>query len=53
MNKRDLVLSLLDKNKKPGYIPAAFFIHFLAILIIADSDSDLMPDACSEGWRTP
>jgi hypothetical protein len=25
----------------------------LAILIIADSDSDLMPDACSEGWRTP
>ncbi len=25
----------------------------MAILIIADSDSDLMPDACSEGWRTP
>jgi len=25
----------------------------MAILIIADTDSDLMPDACSEAWRTP
>jgi hypothetical protein len=25
----------------------------LVILIIPDTDSDLMPDACSEGWRTP
>jgi len=25
----------------------------MAILIIPDTDSDLMPDACSEGWRTP
>lgn len=28
MNKREAVLNLLDKNKKPGYIPAAFFLHF-------------------------
>lgn len=28
MNKRDQVLSLLDTEKKPDYIPAAFFIHF-------------------------
>ncbi len=28
MNKRDVVLSLLDANKKPEYIPAAFFLHF-------------------------
>jgi uroporphyrinogen decarboxylase len=28
MNKRDAVLSLLDKDQKPGYIPAAFFLHF-------------------------
>jgi len=28
MNKRDLVLSLLDRNKKAEYIPAAFFLHF-------------------------
>ncbi len=28
MNKRDVVLSLLDSNKKPEYIPAAFFLHF-------------------------
>jgi uroporphyrinogen decarboxylase len=28
MNKRDLVLSLLDRNKKPRGIPAAFFMHF-------------------------
>jgi Uroporphyrinogen-III decarboxylase len=28
MNKRDAVLSLLDKDHKPGYIPAAFFLHF-------------------------
>src|SRR4030042_5463256 len=26
---------------------------FVAILIIPDTGSDLMPDACSEGWRTP
>ncbi len=25
----------------------------VAIPIIPDSNSDLMPDACSEGWRTP
>jgi hypothetical protein len=25
----------------------------MAIPIIPDSDSDLKPDACSEGWRTP
>jgi len=24
----------------------------VAIPIIPDTDSDLMPDACSEGWRT-
>jgi uroporphyrinogen decarboxylase len=28
MNKRDAVLSLLNKDHKPGYIPAAFFLHF-------------------------
>ncbi len=28
MNKRDLVLSLLDKDKKQDVIPAAFFLHF-------------------------
>jgi hypothetical protein len=27
--------------------------HKLAILTIPDTDSDLMPDTCSEGWRTP
>lgn len=28
MNKRDLVLSLLDRDKKQEVIPAAFFLHF-------------------------
>jgi hypothetical protein len=28
-------------------------LMLMAILIIPDTDSDLMPDACSEGWRTP
>ena len=28
MNKREAVLSLLDTGQKPGYIPAAFFLHF-------------------------
>ena len=28
MNKRERVLSLLDKSQTPGYIPAAFFLHF-------------------------
>lgn len=28
MNKRDLVLSLLDKSQSPTYVPAAFFLHF-------------------------
>lgn len=28
MNKRDLVLSLLDKHKTPEYVPAGFFLHF-------------------------
>ncbi len=28
MHKRDAVLSLLDKNQKPAYVPAAFFLHF-------------------------
>ncbi|RPJ51399.1 MAG: hypothetical protein EHM21_02795, partial [Chloroflexi bacterium] len=28
MNKREAVLSLLDANRKPDYIPAAFFLHF-------------------------
>jgi uroporphyrinogen decarboxylase len=28
MNKRDAVLSLLDANAAPSYIPAAFFLHF-------------------------
>jgi uroporphyrinogen decarboxylase len=28
MNKRDLVLSLLDSNHPPTYTPAAFFLHF-------------------------
>ena len=28
MNKRDLILSLLDKGKKQEFIPAGFFLHF-------------------------
>ena len=28
MNKRDAMLSLLDSDKTPDYIPAAFFLHF-------------------------
>jgi len=28
MNKRDWVLSLLDRDKKQEVIPAAFFLHF-------------------------
>ena len=28
MNKRDLILNLLDSNLKPSTIPAAFFLHF-------------------------
>ncbi len=28
MNKRELVLSLLDNNKRQKHVPAAFFIHF-------------------------
>src|SRR5436305_1102509 len=28
MNKRDVVLSLLDEKQQPEYIPAAFFLHF-------------------------
>ena len=28
MNKRDAVLSLLDPQSKPAYIPAGFFLHF-------------------------
>jgi uroporphyrinogen decarboxylase len=28
MNKRDLVLDLLDSSKAPVYIPAGFFLHF-------------------------
>jgi len=28
VNKREKVLSLLDTSQTPGYIPAAFFIHF-------------------------
>jgi uroporphyrinogen decarboxylase len=28
MNKRDVVLSLLDENTETPYIPAGFFIHF-------------------------
>jgi uroporphyrinogen decarboxylase len=28
MNKREKVLSLLDKSQTPGYVPAAFFLHF-------------------------
>src|SRR5712664_1254944 len=28
MNKRDVVLSLLDENKPLPYVPAAFFLHF-------------------------
>jgi len=28
MNQRDIVLSLLDLNQKPPYLPAAFFLHF-------------------------
>lgn len=28
MNKREVVLSLLDANQVPDYVPAAFFMHF-------------------------
>ena len=28
VNKREKVLSLLDKSQTPDYVPAAFFIHF-------------------------
>ena len=28
MNKREAVLSLLDPNQEPPYVPAAFFLHF-------------------------
>src|SRR5687768_7529019 len=28
MNKRDTVLSLLDRTASPDYVPAAFFLHF-------------------------
>ncbi len=28
MNKREAILSLLDSQQKPVYIPAAFFLHF-------------------------
>jgi uroporphyrinogen decarboxylase len=28
MNKRDAILSLLEDNQVPPYIPAAFFLHF-------------------------
>jgi len=28
MNKRDILLSVIDNNSNPPYIPAAFFIHF-------------------------
>jgi len=28
MNKRDLMLSLLDSQSSPPYVPAAFFLHF-------------------------
>ena len=28
MKKRELLLSLLDNDQKPAYIPAAFFLHF-------------------------
>jgi uroporphyrinogen decarboxylase len=28
MNKRDTMLSLLDGQATPGYVPAAFFMHF-------------------------
>ena len=28
MNKRESVLSLLDKDKQQQHIPAAFFLHF-------------------------
>jgi uroporphyrinogen decarboxylase len=28
MNKRDAVLSLLNADHKPDYVPAAFFLHF-------------------------
>lgn len=28
MNKRDIVLDLLNPSHKPAYIPAAFFLHF-------------------------
>ena len=28
MNKRDAMLSLIDKETSPGYTPAAFFMHF-------------------------
>ncbi len=28
MNKRDTVLSLVDSQTPPAYVPAAFFMHF-------------------------
>jgi uroporphyrinogen decarboxylase len=28
MNKRDVMLSLIDQDKPPAYTPAAFFMHF-------------------------
>lgn len=28
INKRDAVLGLLDETQTPGYVPAAFFLHF-------------------------
>ena len=28
MNKREAMLGLLDESAEPGYIPAAFFLHF-------------------------
>jgi hypothetical protein len=28
MNKRELVLQVLDESKQQTYIPAAFFLHF-------------------------
>ncbi len=28
MNKRSLVLSILEDGKEPGPVPAAFFLHF-------------------------
>ncbi len=28
MNRRDLVLDLLDNDKEQEYVPAGFFVHF-------------------------